>query len=111
MAGEPSRSIQQTQCFKYRGFGHVSVQYPSKAKILIIESHPDGDQDDLDEILHDPEGDAWEDDFNVDQAATLGCALSMHPSSIDDVDKITRHLSVVRCACLNPRKMTTGVKL
>jgi len=46
---------------------------------LIIESHSDDDRDDLDEIIHDPEGDAWEGDFDVDQAATLGCVLSRHP--------------------------------
>ena len=65
---------------------------------MIIESHSDDDRDDLDEIVHDPEGDAWEDDFDVDQAAILGYVLSMHPSSINDADRITRHLSVVRCA-------------
>jgi len=30
IAGESSRSIQQTQCFKCRGYGHVSAQCPSK---------------------------------------------------------------------------------
>jgi len=29
---------------------------------------------------------------------TLGCVLSMHSLSVDDVDKITHHLNVVRCA-------------
>jgi len=64
---------------------------------LIIETQSDSDQDDLDEIVHDLEGDVWE-DFDVDQAATLGCVLSMHSPSVDDVDKITCHLNVVRCA-------------
>jgi len=36
--------------------------------------------------------------FDVDQAATLGYVLSMHSLSVDAVDKITRHLNVVRCA-------------
>jgi len=84
-ASELSRSIQQTRCFKCQGFGHVSAQCPSKARTLIIETQSDSDQDDLEEEVHDPEGDTWE-DFDVDQAATLGCLLSMHPSSIDDID-------------------------
>ena len=49
--------IQQTQCFKYRGYGHIA-QCPSKSRTLIIETQSDSDQDDLDEIVHDPEGDA-----------------------------------------------------
>jgi len=28
----------------------------------------------------------------------------MHPPSVDDVDKITRHLNVVRCAPDNPKE-------
>jgi len=49
-------------------------------RTLIIETQSDSDQDDLDEIVHhDPEG--GEDDFDVDQAATLGCVLSMHLSA------------------------------
>jgi len=55
---------------------------------LIIKTQSDSDQDDLDAIVHDPEGDVWEDDFDVDQAATLGCVLSMHSASVDDVDKL-----------------------
>jgi len=78
---------------------------------LIIETQSDSDQDDLDEIIHDPEGDVWEDDFDVDQAATMGCAWSMHSPSVDDVDKITPHLNVVRCALAKPKEMTTGVEL
>jgi len=66
IAGESSRSIQETQCFKCRGYGHVSAQCPSKSRTLIIETQSDSDQDDLDEIVHNPEGDAWEDDFDVD---------------------------------------------
>jgi len=70
---------------------------------LIIETHSDGDQDNLEEIVHDPERDTWEDDFDVDQAGTLGCVLSMHPDSIDDADGVTRRLSVVRCALTQPK--------
>jgi len=33
-------------------------------------------------IVHDFEGDAWDDELVVDQATTLGCFLSMHPPSI-----------------------------
>jgi len=78
---------------------------------LTIETQSDSDQDDLDEIFHDPEGDVWEEDFDVDQAATLGCVLSMHSPSVNDVDKIIRHLNVVRCALANLKKMTTSVEL
>ena len=46
-----------------------------KARTLIIESHLDGDQDNVDEIVREPEGDAWEDDFDIDQVATLGYIL------------------------------------
>ena len=53
ITGESS-SIQQTQRFKCQGFGHVSAQCPSKVRTLIIESHSDGDQVDLDEIVHYP---------------------------------------------------------
>jgi len=31
---------------------------------LIIETQLDGDSDNLEEIVHDPEGDSWEDDFD-----------------------------------------------
>ena len=65
---------------------------------MIIETQSDSDQDDLDEIVHHPEGDVWEDDFDVHQAATLGYVLSMHSLSVDDIDKIIRHLNVVRYA-------------
>ena len=87
-----------------RGYGHVSAQCLNKSRTLIIETRSDSDQDGLDEIVHDPEGYAWEDDFDVDQAATLGCVLSMHPPSVEDVDKITRHLNVVRCALAQPKE-------
>ena len=40
----------------------------------------------------------------VDQATTLGCLLSIHSSSIDDVDRITNRLSVVRCALAQPKE-------
>ena len=63
--------------------------------MLIIETQSDGDQVDLDEIIYDPEGDACEDDFDVDQAATLGCVLSMHSSPINEVDRITHHLKMM----------------
>ena len=57
--------------------------------MLIIETQSNGDQDDLDEIFHDPEGDVWQDDFGIDQPTTLGCFLNMTPPSTDDVDRIT----------------------
>ena len=84
--------------------GHVSAQCPSKSRMLIIETQSDSDHDGLDEIVHDPEGDAWEDDLNVVQAAILSCVLSMHSLLVDDVDKITHHLSVVRCALTQPKE-------
>jgi len=34
----------------------------------------------------------------------LGCVLSMHSPSVDDVDKITCHLNVVRCALAKPKE-------
>ena len=85
-------------------FEHVSAQCPSKARTLIIEIQSDSDLDDLEEIVHDPEGDAWEDNFDVDQTATLGPVLSMHPPSIDDADRVTRRLSVVRCTLVQLKK-------
>ena len=57
ITSESSRSIQQTQCFKCRGYGHISAQCSRKSRTLIIETQSDSDQDDLDEIVHDPEGD------------------------------------------------------
>jgi len=104
MVGESSRSIQQTQCFKCRGYGHVLAQCLSKSRTLIIETHSDSDQDDLDEIVHDPARDAWEDDLDVDQVTSLDCVLSMHSPSVDYVDKITCHLNVVRCALAKPKE-------
>jgi len=71
---------------------------------LIIETQSDSDQDDLDEIVHDPEGDVWEDDFDIDQATTLGCILSMHSPLVDDADEIARHLNVARCALAKPKE-------
>ena len=56
---------------------------------MIIETQSDIDQNDLEEIVYDPEGDTWEDNFDVDQTATLGRVLSMHPPSIDDADRVT----------------------
>jgi len=70
---------------------------------LIIETQSDSDHDDLDESIHDPE-DVWEDDFDVDQVVTLGCVLRTHSPSVDDVDKITRHLNVVRYALTKPKE-------
>ena len=67
-------------------------------KNLIIETQSNNDQDDLEEIVHDPEGDVWKDELIVDQVITLGCLSRMYPPSIDDVNGITRRLSVVRCA-------------
>ena len=54
--------------------------------------------------MHDPEGDAWKDDFDVDQVTTLGCVLRMHSPAVGDIDKITRHLNVVRCALSKPKE-------
>jgi len=42
IAGESSRSIQQTRCFKCQGYGHVSAQCSSKSK-TIIETQSDSD--------------------------------------------------------------------
>ena len=64
----------------------------------------DSDHDDLEEIVYDPEGDVWDDEPVVDQATTLKCFLSMHPPSIDDVDGITRRLSVVKCTLAQPKE-------
>jgi len=75
-----------------------------KTRTLIIETQSDSDQDDLEEIIHNHEGDTWENDFDVDQAATLGCLLRMHPSLIDNVDGVTCRLSVVRCALTQPKE-------
>ena len=54
-------------------FGHITTQCPSKTRTLIIETQSDSDQDDLEEIVHDPEGDIWKDKLVVDQTTTLGC--------------------------------------
>jgi len=70
---------------------------------LIIEIQSDSDQDDLEKIVHDPDGDVWEDEL-VDPTTTLGCLSSTHPPLIDDVDGITRRLSVVRCALAQPKE-------
>ena len=72
--------------------------------MLIIETQSEGDRDDLEEIIHDPEGDTWEGDFDVDQTAFLGCLMSMHPHSIVDVDRITYSLSVMRCTLARPKE-------
>jgi len=55
-------------------------------------------------MIHDPEGDVWKDDFDIDQAATLGCVLSMHSLLVDNVDEITYHLNVMRCALSKPKE-------
>ena len=55
-------------------------------------------------MIHDPEGDVWKDDFDIDQAATLGCVLSMYSPLVDDVDEIACHLNVMRCALANPKE-------
>ena len=34
----------------------------------------------------------------------MGCVLSMHSPSVDDVDKITRHLNVVRYPLAKPKE-------
>ena len=65
---------------------------------MIIETQSDSDQDDLEEIVQDPEGDVWEDKLIVDQATTLGCLSSMHSLLIDGISEITQMLSVARCA-------------
>ena len=39
---------------------------------------------------------------------TLGCLSSKHPPSIDDVDGITRRLSVMRCALAQPKESDDG---
>ena len=47
----------------------------SKTRTLIIETQSEGNKDDLEKIVHDLEGDVWEDEL-VDQATTLRCLLS-----------------------------------
>jgi len=71
---------------------------------LIIETQSNSDQDDLEVIVHDPEGDIWNDELVVDHVTTLGCLLSMHSLSIDDVDGITCQLSVARCTFAQPKE-------
>ena len=34
--------------------------------MLFIKAQLDSDHDDLEEIIHDPEGDVWEDEFATD---------------------------------------------
>jgi len=63
---------------------------------LIIETQLGGDHDDLEKIIPDIERDVWEDKLVVDQVASLGCLLSIHSPSIDEVNGIIRRLSVVR---------------
>ena len=77
---------------------NIAAQYTSKTRTLIIETQSDTDQENLEEIVHDSEGDVWRDELIVDQAITLGCLSSLHLPSIDDADGITRRLRVVRCA-------------
>ena len=55
-------------------------------------------------MIHDPEGDVWKDDVDIDQAATLGCVLSMYSPLVDDVDEIACHLNVMRCALSKPKE-------
>ena len=76
----------------------------SKTRTLIIETQSDSDQDDLEEIVHDPEGDIWKDKLVVDQTTTLGCLSSMHQPSIDYAGEYTCRFSVGRCALAQPKK-------
>ena len=73
----------------------IATQCLSKTRESLIFAQSDIDQDELEEIVHYLEGDAWVDKLVVDQATTLGCLLSVHPSSIDNVNGITHRLSVV----------------
>ena len=68
--------------------------------MLFLEAQSNTDQADL-EIIHNSEGDVWEDEFDAD--TILGCLWSKHPPAIGDVDRITRRLRIVRCA-LTQRK-------
>ena len=70
--------------------------------MLFIKAQLKSDQDDLEEIIHDPEEDVWEDEFATD--TTLGCLWRKHPPAIDDVDGITCHLSVVRYPLTQPKE-------
>ena len=91
---ESFRSIQHNQCFRCQGFG--AAQNQSKTRTLIIETQSGGDHDDLEKIIPDIKRDVWEDKLVVDQVASLGCLLSIHSPSIDEVNGIIRRLSVVR---------------
>jgi len=83
---ESSRSVQHNGCFKYQKLDHIVAQCLSNTRTLIFETHSNNDQDGLEEIVHDSEGDVLDDELVVDQATTLGCLSSMHSPSIDDVD-------------------------
>jgi len=63
----------------------LSVNHLDPFSRLDVSS--DNSQDDLEEVIHDPEGDVWEDEFAAN--TTLGCLQSKHTPVIDDVDRIT----------------------
>ena len=77
---------------------------PSKTRILIIETQPESDQDDLKEIAHDPERDVWDDKHVVDQATSFRCLSGVQATSIDDGDGITHWFSVMRCTLAQPKE-------
>ena len=86
---ESFRSVQHNQYFKCQRFGHIIAQYSIKTRTLIIETQWDNARDELEEIVHDPEGNVWEDELVVDQATNLGYFSSLHPPLIDEVNEIT----------------------
>jgi len=83
--------------FKCQEFGHIAAQMFEQDKNFDYWNSIGQWPEYLEEIVHDPKGDIWDDELIVDQATTLRYFLSMHPPSIDDVNGITHRLSVLKC--------------
>lgn len=96
---EPFKVNPRTQCYRCQGYDHMVSQCPSQTKSLYIEGeHVDDEQEDVEEVVHQVEGDS---DESVDEREFVRCIESIVPCHLVSPCEDPRS-SVVRCTLTQP---------
>ncbi|XP_035540116.1 uncharacterized protein LOC108983558 [Juglans regia] len=98
---ETPRTSSRLQCFKCKGFGHISSNCPSRT--LVIEEHEGTVDESLEDQVYEPKLEEFG-DLGDDEDAFLGCIRTL-PVGLGSMPFVpdTLRLSVVRCTLTQPK--------
>ncbi|XP_035551749.1 uncharacterized protein LOC118349905 [Juglans regia] len=98
---EVPRTSSRLQCFKCKGFGHISSNCPSRT--LVIEEHEGIVEELLEDQVYEPNLEDFG-DLGDDEGTFLGC-IRAFPVDLSSVPYApdTPRLSVVRCTLTQPK--------